>query len=219
MHMDEVTIPESFTLLPVPLPPMLAALIGHNGISRFFSLSYLGGKATWSTGWASSTFSYYAAFQPLLEHPVLALHLFDFDFGSDDGPPAHALLCDRQTAQMTVGEAADVRAFLRQANPAPPPLSDAEIAGLQQQFTTMTPEEMRELGMFEFLFGPAPTQQQGGGEMVAWLDQFITPAVLRQYHDAWDAGNLLAAQILLQFAHRYRAQHPAPGEDRNPSLG
>ena len=180
MTSDTVSLPEDFTVLPIPLPPMLAALVGHNGISRVFSLCYFGSKATWSTGWVSSTFSYAAGYQPLLEHPVLALHLFDFDFGNDDGPPQHALLCDRQTARMAVGTYTEVQQFLRQANPPPPCPSADEIAAMRQYFATMTMEEMREMGMFEFLFGLAPAQRQLGGALVAWLDQFITPALLRQ---------------------------------------
>lgn len=216
MTSDTVSLPAHFRLLPIPLPPMLAALVGHNGISRWFSLCYVGSKATWSTGWISSTFSYYAGYQPLLEHPVLALHLAAFDFGSDDGPPQHALLCDRQTAQMTVGAYEEVCRFLRQANPAPPSPSADEIEAMRQPFATMTMEDMREQGMFEFLFGPAPANRQLGSELVAWLDQFITPALLRQYHDAWDGGNWHAAQILTQYAHRFRQRQQQAAENRSP---
>lgn len=216
MTSDTVSMPAHFTLLPLPLPPMLAALVGHNGISCWFSLCYFGSKATWATGWSSSTCSYYAAYQPLLEHPALALHLRDFDFGSDDGPPLHALLCDRQTAQMSVGVYEEVHRFLRQANPAPPSPSAEEIAALRQQFATMTMEEMREQGMFEFLFGPAPAQCQLGSELVAWLDQFITPALLRQYRAAWDGGDWQAAQILMQFTQRVRTQQSATAPQATP---
>ena len=213
MTSDTISMPDHFTVLPIPLPPMPAALVGHNGISRWFSLCYVGSKATWSTGWVSSTCSYYAGYQPLLDHPVLALHFAPFDFGSDDGPPQHALLCDRQTAQMVVGEYEEVYRFLRQANPAPPAPSAHEIEAMRQQFATMTMEEMREQGMFDFLFGPAPAQRQLSGELVAWLDQFITPALLRQYHVACDGGNWHAAQILTQFAHRFRQRQQQSSGD------
>jgi hypothetical protein len=62
---------------------------------------------------------------------------------------------------------------------------------------------MRELGMFEFLFGPSPDQREIGGELVAWLDRFITPELLRRYQEMWDGGDLEAMHVLLRFTRRY----------------
>jgi hypothetical protein len=203
MTPDTVQIPGGFTPLPVPLPPMLSALVGHNGTSRFFALCYAGTKATWLTGWTSSTFSYFAAYQPLVEHPAVAVHLFGKDLGSDDGPPTHALLCDRQEARMYAGGYDEVMRFLRAHNPAPPAPTDKELAATGRHFGRMTPAEMRELGMFEFLFGPSAEQREIGGELVAWLDRFVTPELLRRYQEMWDGGDLEAMHVLLRFTRRY----------------
>ncbi len=37
----------NFTLLSVPLPPMLSKMVGVVGNSRYFSIAYWGSKATW----------------------------------------------------------------------------------------------------------------------------------------------------------------------------
>jgi hypothetical protein len=84
---QEPAVPESFSPLSVPMPAMLPSLVGHNGISRFFSLYYYGSKAVWDTGWESSTFPYYAGYAPLINHPVVGIYLLDKDLGSDDCIP------------------------------------------------------------------------------------------------------------------------------------
>src|SRR4051812_12041393 len=112
----DVKIPDGFERLPAPLPPMLSSLAGHNGTTRFFALFYFS-KATWSDGWNSSTFSYRAAFEPLVSHPTIAFELFDKDLGSDDGPPVHAILCDRKDGLMYVGDYDEVMRFLREQTP------------------------------------------------------------------------------------------------------
>jgi hypothetical protein len=202
MHMDTIPIPAGFTLLPIPLPPMLAALVGHNGISRWFSLSYLGTKATWSTGWLGGTFSYYAAYQPFLEHPVLLPWLAGHNLGSDDAPPDEALLCDRQAEQLLVGDYDEVEQFLRRANPTPLSPTMEDIEALRPPWETSSVEELREQGMFEFLFGPAPMPQQLGRELVAWLDQFITEDWLATFRTAAGAGNSYAVWLLREMEQR-----------------
>ena len=197
-------IPDDFEQLPVPLPPMLSSLVGHNGTTRFFALYYLS-KATWSDGWNSATFSYRAAFEPLVSHPAVAFHLFDRDLGSDDGPPAHAILCDRKDGLMYVGDCDEVLRFLREQTPrCPTPLSVEELEEMRRHMENLTPEEMRELGMFEFLFGPSPAQRELASEMLAWLDQFVTAETLERYNKAADAGNLYAAYFVMQFAQRLK---------------
>jgi hypothetical protein len=43
---EEPSFPKSFSFLPVPMPPMLPSLVGHNGISRFFCLYYVEPRST-----------------------------------------------------------------------------------------------------------------------------------------------------------------------------
>src|SRR5215207_4401817 len=84
-------------------PPNLAELINYPGAARYVAFYYVGTNATWDDGLASATFSYFAVYSPMIEHPVLALHLLDADLGSDDGPPTHALVCDREGGKFLVG--------------------------------------------------------------------------------------------------------------------
>ena len=83
---------------------------------------------------------------------------------------------------------------------------------MRQHLESLTPEEMREQGMFEFLFGPAPAQRELGGEMVAWLDGFVTAELLQKYNQAGAAGNFLAAHYAAQFARRVLSRRSAGGE-------
>jgi hypothetical protein len=209
MNVNMISMPAEFLVLPVPLPPMLATLIGHNGSSRWFSLCYLGTKATWSTGWVSSACSYFAAYQPLIEHPSLVPLLAARNLGSDDYPPDDALLCDQQQQQMFVGAYPAVEQFLRAANPAPLVPSAADIAAWQQQVATLDPAALRAAGMFEFLFGPSPAQQQLAGELVAWLDQFISAELIATLRNAAGAGNPYAIYLLKKLAHR-ATKRPRP---------
>jgi hypothetical protein len=108
---------DTFTKLPVGMPPMLPEVVGVRGERRFFSLSYEGSNPFWSDGRAGSTFSYYGAYQPFVEHLAVALYLFDVDLGSDDGPPTHALLIDRQAAAVYVGGYDEVQQCLKEQHP------------------------------------------------------------------------------------------------------
>ena len=214
MNSGEITFPQSCLLIPVPLPPMLSALTGHNGTGRFFSLCYLSTKATWSDGWHSGTFSYHAAYEPLVSHPAIAEHLYGRHLGSDDSLPEDALLCDRQDGQIFVGNYDEIERFLREQNARPPVPTAEDLERMRQHLAALTPEEMRERGMFEFLFGPSPEQRQLGGELVAWLDQFITEDLLQRLTASAEAGNLYAAQIVLRFIRRAESQH----QDNDSSL-
>lgn len=101
---------QQFTLLPVPMPPMLPGIIGIVD-TQYFSIFYQGSKATWSNGRAMGTFSYYAVYAPLIEHPALAIHLEEYNLGSDDEPPEHAILCDCAEQKMRVGKCREIDRF------------------------------------------------------------------------------------------------------------
>ena len=51
-------------------------------------------------------------------------------------------------------------------------------------------DQLRELGMFEFMLGPKPEQQARCSEMVAWLNQFITDDLMRAYLAAAEFGQV-----------------------------
>ena len=169
MDAEPCPIPESFTRLPVPLPPRLAALLGENR-SRYFCL-YTAGNGYWSTGWESGSFVPVAIFKPLLKHPTLALAMTDFVVCAEDCLPPHALVADRRTEQWYVGEFAQAQQFLQTQNApptSPPPLP---------------PIATRE----EFLIGEAVDQ---------WLDQFVTTELLETYLEVgWRSDHPLCRNV------------------------
>jgi len=206
---------ESLRKLPVPMPPMLPEVIGLTSDCRYFSLSYEGGKAWWTDGRAGRTFSYYAAYQPYVEHFAIGLHLLGMDLGSDDGPPTHALLVDRQAAEVYVGEYDEVWRWLKTQHPPRQPLTPAEIEEAERQqaaWESATLDELRELGMFEFMLSATEGQKDKCWAMVAWLDDFITEDLLKAYLAASEAENIEALHHLLQFQRRMAA-HQQTGAD------
>ena len=70
-----------FNLIPTPLPPMLPGMVGVPENSRYFSLCYYGSKATWSDGRSFGTFSFYAVYQPLINHMTLDIYLWRYHLG------------------------------------------------------------------------------------------------------------------------------------------
>lgn len=209
--------PESLRKLPVPMPPMLPELIGLTSDCRYFSLSYEGGKAWWTDGRAGRTFSYYAAYQPYIEHLAIAIHLVEMDLGSDDGPPTHALLVDRHAAEVYVGEYDEVRRWLKQQHLPRRPLTLAEMEEAEQERAALeqaTLDELRELGMFEFMLGATEGQKDKCWAMVAWLDDFITEDLLGAYLAASEAGNIEALHHLLQWQRRMAAPQQTGADSR-----
>src|SRR5207244_10055069 len=99
---------------------------------------------------------------PLISHPAMAEHLYGRHLGSDDSLPEDALLCDRQEGQLFVGNHDEIERFLHEHNARPPAPTAQELEAMRQHLATLTPEEMRERGMFEFLFGTSPEQRQLG---------------------------------------------------------
>jgi hypothetical protein len=216
--MTELQVPESFRKLPVPMPPMLPEVVGVRGESRFFGLSYEGSKPFWTDGRAGATFSYFAAYQPFVEHLAVALHLFEVDLGSDDGPPTHALLIDRQAGEVYVGDYAEVQRFLQKQHPprrAPTPEeieeANRQLAAMEQ----MSLDEFRELGMFEVLLGPAEQQKDKCWALVEWLDGLITEDLIKAYLAASEAGNYWALHHLLLFQRRVEASKRASNESQS----
>lgn len=208
---------DKFTKLPVGMPPMLPEVIGVRGESRFFSLSYEGSKPFWSDGRAGSTFSYYGAYQPFVEHLAVAIHLLDVDLGSDDGPPTHALLIDRQAAAIYVGDYDEAQQCLKNQHPPRRPPTPAEIAEAEQQLAAMEKlsiDEMRDLGMFEFMLGSTEQQKDKCWALVEWLDDLITEDLINTYVAASEAGQYQALHHLLLFQRRVEASKRTGNESQ-----
>jgi hypothetical protein len=66
----------------------------------------------------------------------------------------------------------------------------------------MSLDQLRDLRVFEFVFGPKPEQQDRRAEMVAWLDQRITEELIRSYVAAAEAGQLEAFHHLSRLRQR-----------------
>jgi hypothetical protein len=202
---DNLTIPSDFRPLHVPMPPMLPSVVGVGSDKRFFSLSYEGSKPFWSDGRAGATFSYFAAYEPFVDHLAVAINLFDVCLGHDDEPRTHALLVDRANAAVYVGEYGAVSRFLRRQHPPRRPPTPEEIAEANKRLDELEKlnlDQLREMGMFEFVFGPKPELQDRCAEMVAWLDQYITEELIRSYVAAGEAGRFEAFHYLNRLKQR-----------------
>lgn len=66
----------------------------------------------------------------------------------------------------------------------------------------MSLDQLRESGMFEFVLGPKPEQQERCQEMIHWLDQYITEELIHSYVTAAEAGQLDAFYHLDRFRQR-----------------
>jgi hypothetical protein len=185
-----------FIELPVPVPPMLPEMVGVSN-SQYFAMYYQGSKATWSNGKAMATFSYYAAYAPLIEHIAVAIHLEPYNLGSDDELPEHAILCDCVHHKMYVGAYREIDGFLLRQHPNElPALSEQEFEAALKASEDMSLEQMQKLGMFEMFGNTNPQARQQTAELVQWLDQHITEELIQQYIELANRGNWTAIRAL-----------------------
>ncbi|WP_377481936.1 MAG: hypothetical protein P2A85_29475 (plasmid) [Microcoleus anatoxicus] len=185
-----------FIQLPVPMPPMLPGMVGASN-TQYFALYYQGSKATWSNGRAMATFSYYAAYAPLIEHIALAIHLEPYNLGSDDELPEHAILCDTVCNKMYVSAYKEIDYFLLQQHPKESPtLSEQEFEEAVKALENMSLEQMQRLGMFEMFGNTNPQARQQTIELVKWLDQQITQELIEQYIQLANRGNWTAMMAI-----------------------
>jgi hypothetical protein len=202
---NDPIIPPDFHLLPVPMPPILPGIVGIKSDSRFFRLNYEGSKPFWSDGRAGATFSYYAAYEPYVNHLVMAIHLLDVCLGHDDEPPTHSLLIDRASAVVYAGNYAQVCHFLRRQHAPrrrPTPEEIEEVNEQLAELERMSLDQLRESGMFEFMLGPKPELQERCQELIYWLDQYITEELIHSYVAETKAGRLNAFYHLDRFRQR-----------------
>jgi hypothetical protein len=185
-----------FIELPVPMPPMLPGMVGVSNI-QYFALYYQGSKATWSNGRAMATFSYYAAYAPLIEHIALAIHLDPYNLGSDDELPEHAILCDTVCNKMYVGAYKEIDYFLLQQHPKESAtLSEQEFEEAIKALEDMSLEQMQRLGMFEMFGNTNPQARQQTIELVQWLDKQVTEELIQQYIQLANSGNWTAMMAI-----------------------
>ncbi|MCC3537577.1 MAG: hypothetical protein JGK03_26100 [Microcoleus sp. PH2017_25_DOB_D_A] len=185
-----------FIELPVTMPPMLPGMVGVSNV-QYFALYYQGSKATWSNGRGMGTFSYFACYEPLIEHIALAIHLEPYNLGSDDVFPEHAILCDCALGKMYVGAYKEIHYFLSQQH------SDELRQFTEQEFEAavkalqdMSFEQMQRLGMFEMFGNTNPQACQQTVEMVEWLDQQVTEGLIQHYIQLANRGNWTAMRAL-----------------------
>jgi hypothetical protein len=167
---------------------MLPEMVGIVGDSRYFAMFYMGSKATWTDGRGLGTFSYYAVYEPLTEHPALALDLEPYHLGSDDEFPTHAIVCDRLEGKMYVGDYPEVEKFLNIQHPPLPTLSPEEVEQqrqrIEEELANFDISTFQKLGMFELLAGHNQQQKQKLVELAHWLDQQLTEDSIRRYVEA-----------------------------------
>lgn len=191
-----------FIELPVPMPPMLPEMVGASN-TQYFAVYYQGSKATWNSGRATATFSYYAVYAPLIEHVTLAIYLEPYNLGCDDEAPEHAILCDTVRHKMYVGKCKEIDCFLLQQHPEElPTLSQQEFEAAVKALKDMSLEQMQKLGMFEMFGSTNPQARQQTAELVEWLDRQITEELIQQYIQQANRGNWTAISALESLQHR-----------------
>ena len=167
------------TIIPVTPPPNLAELIGYPGAARYVAFYYMGTCATWDDGLASATFSFFGVYSPLIEHPVMAIHLLDADLGSDDGPPTHALVVDREGGAFLVGSYDDaIRLVRSQFDEEARRAAGERYAAIFGEPTTL--DEFQRAGMFE-VFAPGVESRTDTEGLLRHLDRQITEELVRRY--------------------------------------
>ncbi len=196
--------------LPITTPPALAEALLLPSQYQYFSICYLYGKASWSCGDCSSTFSYFHLYRPIVEHLAVAIHLEDAFLGDDETPPTHQLLFDR-SGSLLLGGDREVKDFLVSHCPQPssPKLSQEEVEKLINQeineLENLDLESGVRMGMFELFVPPSDALCIHSVAIVRHLDNFITPELIEQYIQKARAGDLKAVLALESFRKRLKS--------------
>lgn len=201
-----------YQLLP-SMPPKLSEWIGADRSQyRYFGISYCGGKATWTSGDGSGTFSFWSVYGPMIEHPAIVLSLLssgmDVNLGSDDVLPIHMLLFDRECGTISVGLVEDVMPVLRNEQRHPPQVISAEqLHDLVRQMRSP------QLGMLE-TFNRMRGQLDPGlaaitKELLAHLDRELidqVDAMMLQHAALPDCLKMLGDRALYNWTQRRKAE-------------
>jgi hypothetical protein len=204
--------------LPVTLPPILMSLIRYPGDARYVMLFYNCGKATYTDGKFIGNFPYYAALQPLKEHPVIALHLHKAkaQIGYDDLAATHALICDRAERKILLAGFDTACNLVAEQHPEEAAAPDAEELDAYEELNAppQTLADLHRRGSMEFIGTPDPALAAMTWQLSAWLDQYITEQVVQEITDAIRNRDLtLYTQIayLKQWIERQRKAAATPG--------
>ncbi len=180
-----VRIPRTFRELSVPLPPMLLELVGVGKEHRFVFLYYWYGKPTWSDGESCTGFPFYTVWQPYIQHQAMfakrtaegiAHQLQEYDFGSNQEEPTHALVCDALTAKVYVAPFGQAIVFLNNQQEQTKPIAALHWQSMKAQafaYTRVTFDVMQKVGMLEMCLPPTPEHMQQARELVSWLDKYV----------------------------------------------
>jgi len=146
---DDKCVPPGLSRLTAPIPPKLAEIFGYTGQSRFMAFYHepTVDELMVDDGHTSAT-GEWCAFERWREHPAVARHLQDVNFGDSDLDATHWLVIDRDRDVLYVARVSTAQAFLQQQHPTPPELQPHEIAEIQGR----TQERQRALdAMLAFL--------------------------------------------------------------------
>jgi hypothetical protein len=117
MNLDDY----QFDRLPIPAPPILCETVGYPGQARFAAVYWTpdGDDLMFTDGHISADGNWYA-WLTIVQHPIMAIHLYPYDFGSSDNEAKHWLLIDRETNEIYVGTPKEVCRLLAQQIPEHP---------------------------------------------------------------------------------------------------
>src|SRR5262245_12456230 len=103
-------------LLSRPVPPMIEEALGYHGPSRWVAYYWTpaGDELVYDDGTVSADGSWFA-WLTFLHHPRIAPAQQSYHLGSSDTDATHWLLLDRDARALSIGTAAAVKHFLRQA--------------------------------------------------------------------------------------------------------
>jgi hypothetical protein len=113
----------------VPVPPMLAKVIGYTGDARFVSFHWTPyrDEVDYSDGRLSATSNWHP-FLVYIHHPAVSPLLRGYDLGSSDSEAKHALILDRENHALYIAPVKEAQAFLRQQWPPEPPIRMSQEA-------------------------------------------------------------------------------------------
>lgn len=190
-----MTFPDSFTPIHTPMLPEMAGITSK---AQFVALFYQGSKPTWTDGRVSATFNFYQVWQPLSDHPAIAiplaitLHSFPVPadgwtqpgLGSDDCQATHLLMLDLHNQSLAIAPSQQGHNFLNQQHPPITPLSPAQQAALRQAVAdtlnsagSLTLAEANRLGMFEWFTQPDPSLIEQRHALIQFLDDNLDPQI------------------------------------------